>query len=65
MYIKPDDDGNWTCPSREFDVSLCPIETCIQGRRDTIFNFVKDRSISQKCMEQIEAVKNILVGATF
>jgi hypothetical protein len=53
-HIKPDDEGTWTYPSNESvleDAGFFTMETYIQRRRDTIFNFVKDRPIYQRCLE--------------
>ena len=59
-HIRPDDEGIWTYPSNESvleDAGLFTMGTYIQRRRDTIFNFVKDRPIYQRCLES-EAVAN-------
>jgi hypothetical protein len=53
-HIQPDDEGIWTYPSNESvleDAGFFTMETYIQRRRDTIFNFGKNRPIYQRCME--------------
>ena len=53
-HIKPDDEGTWTYPSNESvleDAGFFPMETYIQRRRDTVFKFVKNRLIYQRCLD--------------
>ena len=71
VQITQGDEGVWTYPPTDSvleDAGVFPIKTYIQRRQNTIFNFVKDRPIYQKCKES-EVVsygkKTLLVGATF
>ena len=48
------DDGTWVYPSSAMvmeDAGLFEIEHYIQQRRNTIFQFVKDRTMYKKCLE--------------
>jgi hypothetical protein len=50
-FIRPATDGTneWIYPSSES--GLFEIEAYIQRRRDTVFNFVKNREIYRECLE--------------
>ena len=62
-FIRPANDGTdeWIYPSSESvldEAGLFEIEVYIQRRRDTVFNFVKNREIYQECLELETDVEN-------
>ena len=69
-HIKPNDDGIWNYPPSDSvldDACLFSIETCIQRRRTTISNFVKNRPIYQRCLwtrRSVQVVKNNTGGGS-
>ena len=53
-HITCKSDGTWTYPHSETvleDAGLLKIEEYIQKRRDTIFDFVRNRQVYQKCKD--------------
>jgi hypothetical protein len=57
QYAEPNDDGTRTYPDSaillEYDAGLFDRETFIQGRRDTCFNFLRNRTLDQMCVESL------------
>ena len=64
-HIKPNDDGIWNHPPTE-DTCLFSIETCMQRRRTTISNFVKELPIYQMMFmdSEVQLVKNNTGGSS-